>query len=137
MKSSADAGVQPELLGVMKFATGLSLGAMAAFLCSIREVNPHLQFAFGTVSVLAFFLGAGLSWALWRAVLSPDDPGARFWFAFLSGVLVFGTFAGYAYALASLSSGRLREMVIGTIAAVATLSLLGMLFWKIARAFGD
>lgn len=129
--------LQKDLLTVVKFSSAFSLGTMAAFICSIREVNPHLRFALDFVTALAFVLGVGLSWALWRALLesSLENPRTRRWIGFLLGVVVAGTLAGYGYAIASLPQGRFREMVIGTTAAVIVLSLLGTLFWKVARSF--
>ncbi len=139
MKTDAEPVLQENLLSVVKYSSAFSLGTLAAFLCSIREVNPHVRFGLSFLTVLAFILGAALSWALWRTVL---DSGAQtrrnhVFFAFLSAIMVLGTVASYLIALASVPSRRLHEIMTGATAAVIVLTLLGILFWRVTRCFED
>ncbi len=133
------------LTRIIQFSSGLSLGLMAAFLFSLKQVTPELrcELSFGTW--IAFAVGAVLSWALWRLAFNRGGADAasgaipllskrgRRWVVVLGGVLILGTALPFAFALKDLAHSETVEVVQGLSVAVVTLVVVGLAFWRLTR----
>src|SRR5258706_11737739 len=53
---------EQDFVRVVKFATAFSLGVMAAFLFSLKQVHPAIRLDFTLGTVLAFLITAVFSW---------------------------------------------------------------------------
>jgi peptidoglycan/LPS O-acetylase OafA/YrhL len=110
----------------------LSIAVMAGFLASIKQVNPALQFRFSIFSVLAFIAGGALTAFFLRFVLKGNKSK--------KGLLVVGVaiacVIGYFFiAIRHVPPDTRRDVTIGTAAAVAVLSFLGFILWRMTRFF--
>ena len=110
----------------------LSLGAMAAFLWSLKQVNPRTRFEFSTGTVIAFFIAAAASWSVWQ-VIARGGRQARFSFATFALVITALTVAAFAYGVKDVSRQKIHEVAIGAVLAILALSILGMALWRVVR----
>lgn len=130
-------GHEDSFFRVAKVASALGMGAMAAFLFCLKEVNPTVRFEFSPGAVVAFALAAGLSWSFWNAVAGAaarNKPLARRFLA-LAALLGLGTIGAFAYALKDVPSDRASDVVEGVLIAFLFLGALGLVFWRVVRFF--
>lgn len=129
---------------VVKFSTAFSLGLMAAFLHSLRELNPSLRFEVSWVTALWFAVGAAFSRFFWKLLPlesggqadaggSPDGKAARA--VVLTLVMAGGLVAGFVYALKDVAREKVPEFVIGTTLALVFLGAAGGLIYSVGRYF--
>jgi high-affinity Fe2+/Pb2+ permease len=123
---------------VVQVSSALGLGIVAAFLYSIREVNPSIRFEFSIGSIVAFLLAAAASWIFWRNLPLRSGESApagskRRWLLLATTVLVVGMVGFFAYGLRNVSGHKLREIVEGTLLAVALVGFLSWVVWKLFR----
>jgi hypothetical protein len=128
-----------DFMRVVKIGTSLSMGLMAAFLISLKQVHPSIEFRFGFGAIAAFLIAAVASWRFCAMLAGPDTSGEprrrRFivrWMVAFLGVSAVGTLLAFAYSLKDVSSQSRREVVEGTVIAVLVLAIGG---WLIYRAF--
>jgi hypothetical protein len=131
---------------VVKFSTALGFGCMAAFLYSLKQVHPDLSFRFTLGTVLVFLVVAVSSW-IFCGVLAKSESGGdqpvrrnRFmlrWLVWFFGFASLGTVAAFAYALKDVNSESRRDVIEGTVIAIAVLSLGGVLIWKAFKFFEE
>lgn len=133
------------LIKVIRIFAGLSLGTMAAFLVSIREVTPNLRIELSPWTVVAFALALVFSTVFWRLVFqSNESTGAgaipiddrrrrAVLFAGLSVLLCLATVTSFGLSLKGIANDRIREILQGAAIAVLTLTVLGLGIWRIAR----
>jgi hypothetical protein len=128
------------LIRVIKFSGALALGSMAAFLYSLKQVSTDLKWEISFGSGVSFAAGVALSWAFWQIVFGEasgsDDHSSKRrkrWFAVLSVLLALATLAPFAYTLNDIPRNKAVEVVEGAAIAIAALSVLGLLFWRLAR----
>lgn len=113
------------------------MGAMAAFLFCLKEVNPAVRFEFSPGALVAFVLAAGLSWSFWNAVAGAaarNKLQARRFLA-LAALLGLGTLGAFGYALKDVSTDRANDVLQGVVLAFLFLGVLGMIFWRVVRFF--
>ena len=131
---------------VVKFSTALGFGCMAAFLYSLKQVHPELSFRFTVGTVLVFLVVAIFSWIFCGVLARSESPGGgparrnRFmirWLVWFFGLASLGTAAAFAYALKDVNSESRRDVIEGTVIAVAVLSLGGVLIWKAFKFFEE
>ena len=146
MKDVPDAN-QRGLVRVVQFSSAFSLGLMAAFLYSVKQVTPELRCELSVGTGMAFLAGAAFSWAFLRIAFKLDDSGAgsagrgrqfgrsgrRRLFLALSVILSLATAATFAFALRGVANDKLMEVVQGSVIAVIALSGVGFLLWQTAR----
>jgi len=129
-----------DLTRVIKLASAVGLGLMAAFLYSIKQVTPRLRCEFSFGSGVSFLLGAALSWFFWRLVFDRPDGAAvkplksrRRWFIALSILFAAATVAPFALSLKGVANDKALEIVQGTAIALLALGGVGFLVWQAAR----
>ena len=129
-----------DLTRVIKCSSALGLGLMAAFLYSIKQVTPELQFRISVGTGVSFVAAAALSWAFWRLVFGKPNssenglskPRKR-WFIILSVFLTVATLAPFVYTLKGVANQKMVEIAEGTALALLALGVVGFLLWKAAR----
>src|SRR6266567_3605327 len=129
-----------DLTRVIKCSSALGLGLMAAFLYSIKQVTPELQYKISLGTGVSFAAAAALSWAFWRLVFGKPNssenglskPRKR-WFIILSVFLTVATLAPFVYTLKGVANEKMVEIAEGTALALLALGGVGFLLWKTAR----
>ena len=134
------------LTTVIRIFSILSLSLMAAFLQSLKTVHPHLQFHFSAGTIWSFVLTAIGGWFLWQILFvdatsdelkEQSKKKARRAFLVLcwtTGAWMIFQFAISMKGLAPQTAGEITE---GGLLALAALSALAYLMWKITRGFND
>jgi high-affinity Fe2+/Pb2+ permease len=135
------------LLRLIQFSSAFSLGLMAAFLYSVKQVTPELRCELSAGTGIAFIAGAVFSRVFFRIALKLEDSGARSIeaggvfrrrvrrrsFLALSVVLSLATAGAFAFALRGVEDDKLMEIVQGTVIALFALAGVGALLWRVAR----
>ncbi|HAV62783.1 MAG TPA: hypothetical protein DCY13_10495 [Verrucomicrobiales bacterium] len=125
---------------VIQRALGLSLGAMAGFIASVRQVNPEIVFRLDWRTVLATLFGAWMGLIFWRVIPGERSTGSRGlnrWLPLILwlGVMTGGTLFGFAYGMKDLSGPKVREMLAGTGLAFIVVTVFSLIVWRIGRFF--
>jgi hypothetical protein len=139
-----------DFVGVVKFATALSLGVMAGFLYSLKQVHPTIELECNLGTALAFLITAVFSWlfcgVLFRGEFNKgDSAGAAAltkrrvtrWIVFffvVSGLAMAGAFL---YSLKNVSAQSRREVIEGAGIATVFLTIGGFLIHKTVRFFEE
>jgi Na+/citrate or Na+/malate symporter len=131
---------------VVKLSGALGLGALAAFLYSVKAVHPALRFEVGAGTVVAALLGGAAAWAFLGVVFREEDTagagrsrkkGRRSrlgrWLWLFAAVMLLGTVLAFARALRGISSENARDVVEGTVAAFVFVGLVGYVLWRVVR----
>jgi len=129
---------------VVKIGTALSMGVMAAFLVSLKQVHPSIELRFGVGAIVAFLIAAVASWRFCAMLVRAESSGepnrnrfiVRWMIAFL-GISALGTLAAFVYSLKDVSSTSRREVVEGTAIAVVVLAMGGWLIYRVFRFFEE
>jgi len=140
MSNKRQANNDRDLTRVIKFASALGLGLMAAFLYSIKQVTPEFHYKISVGTGVCFAAAAALSEAFWRLVFGKPDasekglskPRKR-WLILLSVFLTVATLAPLVYTLKGVGNEKMVEIAEGTAFALLALGVVGFLLWKTAR----
>jgi len=140
MRNKRQVNNDRDLTRVIKCSSALGLGLMAAFLYSIKQVTPELQYRISVGTGVSFVAAAALSWAFWRLVFGKPNssenglskPRKR-WFIILSAFLTVATLAPFVYTLKGVANEKMVEIAEGTALALLALGVVGFLLWKAAR----
>jgi hypothetical protein len=141
---------EQDFVRVVKLATALGMGLMAAFLFSLKQVHPAIRLEFGFGTLFAFLITGVFSWVfcgvLFRGEFGEGDSAqaaairkrrvAR-WILFFVSACSVATVGAFIYSLKDVSSESRRDVVEGTLLAVAVLSLGGFLIHKAVRFFEE
>lgn len=109
-----------------------SIGVVAGFLASIKQVNPAVRFQFSFLSVIAFLAGGALTFLFLRSVLNTKKRHRALLVAIAAVAAVLGYFA---FGIKHVSSDNRRDVTIGTAIALVVLSFVGWLIWRVAKFF--
>lgn len=126
-----------DFLRLVQWSGAGCLGLTAAFVESLKSVNPTVRFEFSFYTVLAFAIVTAASWyvaerVFFRALLAGRRPPVKLAVGF-TALLTLGTLAGFALALRGVNAERQRDMAVGTIWALLALSVVGFAFWKVVQ----
>jgi len=141
---------EQDFVRVVKFATALGMGVMAAFLYSLKQVHPAIRLEFTLGTVLTFVITAVFSWAfcavLFKGEFNEGDSAASpalkkrkvtrwiIFFCVVSGVATAGAFL---YSLKDVTAESRREVIEGAGIAVVVLTMGGVLIHKSVRFFEE
>src|SRR6185437_5519628 len=117
---------------LMMWASSFSIGLLAAFLASLKQVNPTIVFKFTFETVLAFAGGAVLTALFLRIVLHGNKKRRAplvFAAAIVSVILYF------LFGIENASRANRSDMMIGTVCAVAVLSFVAWVIWRLGKYF--
>ena len=131
---------------VIKFATALAMGGMAAFLYSLKQVHPDIVFRLTLGTAVIFVVTAVFSW-VFCGVLAKGEQDAptptarkRFilrWMVTFLGLATLGMLVSFALSLRNVTSAGRREVIEGTVIAIGVLAMGGFLIWKAFRFFEE
>jgi len=109
-----------------------SIAVMAGFLASLKQVNPAIQIRFDAVSVVAFVLGGVLTAVFLRIVLKANKRRRTLLVVGAAIVCVLGYFA---LAIKDTAHENRSDVTIGTAIAVAVLSSVALVLWRVIHYF--
>lgn len=121
----------------MQWSGAGCLGLTAAFIESLKSVNPTVRFQLSIWTFVVFAAVTGSAWyvaerVFFRALAEGRKPPVKLAVGF-TALLTLGTLAGFALALRGVSGERQRDMAVGTLWAVMALSVVGFAFWKVVQ----
>jgi len=139
-----------DFVRVVKIATALGMGVMAAFLYSLKQVHPSIRLEFTFGSAVALVVTAVFSWifcaVLFRGEFDEGDSAhaatirkrrvAR-WIIFFVTVSGLATAGAFLYSLKDVSAESRRDVIEGTGLAALVLTLGGYLIHKAVRFFEE
>jgi uncharacterized membrane protein len=141
---------EQDFVRVVKVATALGMGVMAAFLYSLKQVHPAIRLEFTLGTVLTFIITAVFSWAFCAVLFKGEfnegeSAGATalkkrrvtrwiIFFVVVSGVATAGAFL---YSLKDVEARSRREVIEGAGIAVVVLTMGGVLIHKSVRFFEE
>jgi len=117
---------------LVMWASSFSIGLLAAFLASLKQVNPTIVFKFTFGTVAAFAVGAVLTAFFLRVVLhgSKKRRAALVFIAAIASVLLY-----FAFGIENTSRANRSDVLVGTVIAVTVLSFLAWVIWRLGRYF--
>lgn len=126
-----------DFLRLVQYSGAGCLGLTAAFVESLKSVNPSVRFELSFWTLLTFAAVAGASWyvaerVFFRAPAEGRKPPVKLAFGF-SLLLAAGTIAGFVLATRGTSTERKHDMAVGTLWAVLALGIVGFAFWKVVQ----
>jgi hypothetical protein len=137
---------ESDLLVVVKLSSALGMGALAAFLYSLKEVHPNIRFEFTAGTAIIASATAVTSWlfcglmARADAEEHPSVTRRRFfirWLVFFGGFCGAGTALAFANSLRNVSSRGRRDVIEGTVLAFLALLAGGFLIRRAFRFFEE
>jgi branched-subunit amino acid ABC-type transport system permease component len=117
---------------LITWSSALSVAVIAALLASLKQVNPSVQFRFSVGTVVGFFGAGALTVLFFRIVLHRvrNQRSKHLLFALAGVSMVLGYFA---FGLREVSPEKRSDVMIGSLIAIAVLSLLGWVWWRVVR----
>ena len=112
----------------------ISIAVMAGFLGSIKQVNPALQFRLSAASAIAFLAGGVLSFLFLRFILAGNAHKRGLLVVAVAILCVLGYFA---IGIKDVLPENRRDVTLGTAIAVAVLSFVAFLIWRVGKFFED
>ena len=115
---------------LVMWVSSFSIGVLAAFLASLKQVNPTIVFKFTFETVLAFVGGSVLTALFLRIVLHGNKKRRAplvFAAAIVSVVLYF------LFGIENTSRANRSDVLVGTVIALTVLSFLGWVIWRLVR----
>ena len=115
---------------LVMWASSFSIGLLAAFLASLKQVNPTIIFKFTFETVLAFAGGAVLSALFLRIVLHGNKKrrAPLVFAAAIVSVLLY-----FAFGIENTARVHRSDVMVGTAFAVAVLSFVAWVIWRLGR----
>lgn len=132
-------------LGFLEWTSAIGLGALAAFIFSLKQVNPVVEFRIDAWTWIVFAVAAIAGWWSIRAVLTLAEGRRRemspaqfrrakiMRMGLLGVVLMGGVFASFYYSLRNVSAAKRFDVAVGTGTAVVFVSLAMLGFWRLVR----
>jgi hypothetical protein len=139
---------------MLEWPSAVGLGALVAFLFSLKQVNPEVRIELNVWSFLVFGIGTAGAWFLTRAVFrvaeeaegeeetaagqSPAKAAAARWsrvtrMAYLVAVLAGITAAAFYFALRDVTPAKRWDVMVGTGAAFLFVGGAMFFFWRLVR----
>ncbi len=141
---------EQDFVRVVKVSTALGLGAMAAFLFSLKQVHPSIVLEFGVGTVLSSVITGVLSWlfcgVLFRTQFDEGDTAQSAavknrrmvrWVIYFLVISVLVGAGVFLYSLKDVSAEGRRDVLIGTAMAVVVLTMGGVLIHKSVLFFEE
>ena len=126
-----------DFLRLVQWSGAGCLGVAAAFIQSLKSVNPTVRFELSFFTLVIFSL---VTWAAWyvaervffRALIVGRRPPVKLAAGF-TALLTVGTIAGFVLALRGVSTERQHDIAVGTLWAMLVLSAVGFAFWQVVQ----
>lgn len=132
-------------LRFLEWTSALGLGGLAAFIFSLKQVNPVVEFRIDVWTWIVFAVAGVACWWAIRAVLSlaegkSDEMSPSQYrrakivrMTLLAGVLFGGTFASFYWSLRNVSPAKRFDVAVGTGTAILFISMAMFGFWRLVR----
>src|SRR6185503_7126340 len=117
---------------LVMWASSFSIGLLAAFLASLKQVNPTIVFKFTFETVAAFAVGAVLTAVFLRVVLHGSKKRRA---ALVIAAAAVSVVLYFAFGIENSARANRSDVLVGTIIAVAVLSFLGFVIWRLGKYF--
>jgi len=117
---------------LVMWASSFSIGLLAAFLDSLKQVNPTIVFKFTFETVAAFAVGAVLTAIFLRVVLHGSKKRRA---ALVIAAAAVSVVLYFAFGIENSARANRSDVLVGTIIAVAVLSFLGFVIWRLGKYF--
>jgi len=128
----------------MEWPSALALGTLAAFLFSLKQINPELRIEWSLGSAIVFVIGTLVSWFLARAVFRmAEQPaldeadaarkGRKNKMILFVSVLSVATVCSLAYGLKDVSPAKRLDVIIGTGCAFLAIAAALYGFWRLVQ----
>lgn len=129
---------------IVTASSSFGMAAMGAFLCSVKQVNPSIVTRIDAVSVIGFVVPGVLTWFFCKSLLPATDEAhaldpsktrsRRRWLIFFTAFTVLGMLTSVGFSLRNISSGPLKQIMLGAVCATIVLSIVGFCSWSLFRA---
>ena len=139
-----------DFVWVVKAASALGLGLMAAFLYSLKQVHPSIRLEITLGTGIAFLGTAIFTWLfcsiLFKGEFNEDGSeqatGQRKkqvtrWIVFFLTVSTLATIGAFVYSLKDIAADSRRDVIQGTVVAVIVLTGGGVLIHKAVKFFEE
>jgi len=115
---------------LVMWTSSFSIGVLAAFLASLKQVNPTIVFKFTFGTVAAFVIGAALTGLFLRVVLhgSKKRRAVMVFAAAIASVVLY-----FAFGIENTTRANRSDVLVGTVIAVTVLSFLAWVIWRLGR----
>ena len=115
---------------LVMWASSFSIGLLASFLASLKQVNPTIVFKFTFETVAAFVGGALLTAFFLRVVLhgSKKRRAALVIVAAIASVVLY-----FLFGIENTARANRSDVTIGTVLAVTVLSFVAWVIWRLGR----
>lgn len=112
------------------WASALSMAVMAAFLASLKQVNPDLQIRFSAATVIAFFVGGALTLLFVHFVRRADKKKRA---PIVIGTGLASMVVYIAVGIKDTAQQSRSDVMIGMFFALVVLSCIATVLWRVAR----
>ncbi len=117
---------------LVMWTSSFSIGVLAAFLASLKQVNPTIVFKFTFETVAAFVGGAVLTAFFLRVVLHGSKKRRA---TLVIAAAVVSVVLYFCFGIENTSRANRSDVTIGTIFAVAVLSFVAWVIWRLGKYF--
>jgi Na+/proline symporter len=117
---------------LVMWTSSFSIGVLAAFLASLKQVNPSIVMRFSVETVLAFAAGAALTALFLRVVLHGSKKRRA---TLVVAAAVVSVVLYFLFGIENTSRANRSDVTIGTAIAVTVLSFLAWIIWRLGRYF--
>lgn len=115
---------------LVMWTSSFSIGVIAAFLASLKQVNPSLVLRFSAETVIAF-VGGGILTALFLRVVLRSNKKRRA--LLVVGAAIVSVLVYFLFGISNTSQENRTDVTIGTAIAVTVLSFIAWLLWRLSR----
>ena len=128
----ADSKEGREFEKLVMWVSSLSIGVMAGFLASLKQVNPVIDIRFPLAPVVAFIIGTIVTALYLRVVLRAEKRRRA---PLVVGAVIVCVLGYFLIGIKDSSHENRSDVTIGTIAAVLVLSFVAFVLWRVALYF--
>lgn len=114
------------------WASCFSIGVLAASLASLKQVNPTIVFKFTLETVLAFVAGGVLTGLFIRLVL---HAGKKRRPVLVLAAAIVSVLLYFLFGIENTARANRSDVLVGTAFAVAVLSFLAYVIWRLGKFF--
>ena len=133
---------------MLEWPGALGLGGLAAFVFSLKQINPQVRLEFNLWSLAVLLAATVASYLLIHAVIGKAGknglgmadaagrtrgPGGKRSLWMFGAVLAAGTVAVFIHALKDVSPAKRWDVAIGAGAAITLIAVAMYLFWRLVR----
>ncbi|MDG1892288.1 MAG: hypothetical protein P8L18_13335 [Verrucomicrobiota bacterium] len=121
---------------VAGLASSVSMGALGAFIISVRQINPTLEIVLSVWTWVSFLLASAATWWIYSLIFNKDPLGAetvqkKRLVTWASAAALLSVFCCMGFALRGISETKLKEVLSGVMIAMCFISIVAFFFLKV------